>query len=132
MAKNKSNTTQSKTATKAATATEAVAGSNGFARLGALRPGFDPVAVLSGVRAHLDPEFVRTSILERVDERQKAALATIKRGRATLDRYVPAVEIPGVPAVRNAVRANVDFAVKLTKKQADFVGKAVKAVVPAS
>lgn len=104
----------------------------GFARLTALRPAFDPVAVISGVRAHLDPEVMRASVLERVDERQKAALATIKRGRATFDRYVPAVEIPGVPAVRKAVRANVDFAVKLTKKQADFVGKAVKAVVPAS
>jgi hypothetical protein len=87
---------------------------------------FVPVAALDRLAAHLDPNQARAMVLSRVDENQKAALATIKRVKGTVDRFVPS--LPGEDMIRTAVKTNVDFAVKLAKKQADFVGKAVKTV----
>ena len=87
---------------------------------------FVPAAVIDRFAPTVDVDAARALVLERVEENQKAVLAAVKKATATVERFVPA--LPGDEFVRSAVRTNVDFAVKLAKKQAEFVGKVVKTV----
>ena len=77
-------------------------------------------------------EAARTTVLERLQQGQEAALVAAERLGHTLERVIPAPVMPLVVNVQRVVVTNVEFAAALARQQAEFATKVAKAIIPAS
>jgi hypothetical protein len=84
------------------------------------------------VNDRLDPSRRRTVVLERVERVERDALKALERAMSRTAPVRERIDLPFAPELGKAVRANVEFAVKLAKRQADFAERVVKTLVPAA
>ena len=87
---------------------------------------------MARVNDRLDPSRRRTVVLERVERVERDTLQALERAMSRTAPVRERIELPFAPGVSKAVRANVEFAVKLAKRQADFAERVVKTLVPAA
>lgn len=87
---------------------------------------------MSRVNDRLDPSRRRTVVLERVERAERDTLDALERAMSRTAPVRERIELPFAPGVGKAVRTNVEFAVKLAKRQADFAERVVKTLVPAA
>lgn len=88
--------------------------------------------VIAQVNDRIDPTRRRTVVLERVDQAEREALKAIEGAMSRTASLRERIDLPFTADVGKAVRTNVEFAVTLAKRQADFAERVVKTLVPAA
>jgi hypothetical protein len=88
--------------------------------------------VMAQVNDRIDPTHRRTVVLERVDRAEREALKALEGAMSRTASLRGRIDLPFTADLGRAVRTNVEFAVKLAKRQADFAERVVKTLVPAA
>ncbi len=88
--------------------------------------------VMAQVNDRIDPTRRRTVVLERVDRAEREALKALEGAMSRTASLRGRIDLPFTADLGKAVRTNVEFAVKLAKRQADFAERVVKTLVPAA
>jgi hypothetical protein len=88
--------------------------------------------VMAQVNDRIDPTHRRTVVLERVDRAEREALKALEGAMSRTASLRGRIDLPFTADLGRAVRTNVEFAVKLAKRQADFAESVVKTLVPAA
>lgn len=88
--------------------------------------------MVAQVNDSIDPTRRRTVVLERVAQAEREALKALEDAMARTATVREKLELPFGAGVGKALRSNVEFAVTLARRQADFAKRVVKTLVPAA